>query len=118
MRNVILATALGMSLSSGVYANPSEKKVEKAAEKTTETTKKEAGVVEIEGSISKVVPSKKEIYVKDAAGKKHEFYFTDTTTVTSGGAPTEFSTLKEGTKVKVKAEKHGKRLTPVAVEVQ
>ena len=77
-----------------------------------------ANIVEIEGTVVKVVPKKKEIYVKDAAGKKHEFYFKPHTKLMSAGAPAEFSALKEGLNVKVSAEKHGKRLDPLTVEIR
>lgn len=119
MRKSIMTSMFIAGLSSGAFAQPAsiEAKPAAAAEMTT-TIKKSAAIVEIEGSVVKVVTKKKEIYVKDAAGKKHEFYFTDTTTLTSGGAPAEFSALKEGTNVKVSAEKHGRRLTPIAVEIR
>ena len=119
MRKLIMTSVFVAGLSSGAFAQPAsdEAKPAAAAEMTT-TIKKSAAIVEIEGSVVKVVTKKKEIYVKDAAGKKHEFYFTDATTVTSGGAPADFSALKEGTNVKVSAEKHGRRLTPIAVEIR
>jgi hypothetical protein len=41
----------------------------------------------VQGTIVKLVAKKKEIYVKDAAGKKHEFYFTDKASVTAAGSP-------------------------------
>lgn len=70
----------------------------------------------VEGTISKVVPAKKEIYVM-AEGKKHEFYFKDNTELLQNGAPAAFEVLKVDQKVKVEAKKVGKRLDPVKVEI-
>lgn len=70
----------------------------------------------VEGTVSKVVPEKKEIYVL-AEGKKHEFYFKENTELLQNGAPAEFSALKVDQKVKVGAKKVGKRLDPVKVEI-
>jgi hypothetical protein len=120
MRQLIFVSAIIASVNSTAFAEsaaPAEKAAP-AAESAKVTTKTAAAIVDIEGTVVKVVAKKKEIYVKDAAGKKHEFYFTDKTTLTSAGAPAEFSTLKEGSNVKVSAEKHGKRLKPVAVEIR
>ncbi len=119
MRKLIIASTFIAGLSSTAFAEPASKEAKPAAgSEITTTIKRAAALVEIEGSVVKVVAKKKEIYVKDAAGKKHEFYFTDATTVTAAGAPSEFSALKEGANVKVSAEKHGHRLTPVVVEIR
>lgn len=75
-----------------------------------------AAPVTFEGTVHKVVPAKKEIYVM-SEGKKIELYFTDKTELTSEGAAVEFSTLAKDKKVKVEADKVGKRYTPLKVEV-
>ncbi len=121
MKKLLFVSAVVSGLSSAAFAeSPAKEPGKPAAPAAVETTKAmpSAAMIEIEGTIVKLVAKKKEIYVKDAAGKKHEFYFTDKTTVTSAGAPAEFSALKEGASVKVSAEKHGKRLTPVSVEIR
>lgn len=73
-------------------------------------------VVTVEGEIEKVVPEKREIYVL-ADGKKNEFYFTAKTEILKGGQGITFETLKKGQKVKVTADKVGKRLDPLKVEL-
>ena len=70
----------------------------------------------VEGTISKVVPAKKEIYVM-AEGKKHEFYFQENTELIHNGTPAKFEALKVDQKVKVDVKKVGKRLDPVKVEI-
>jgi hypothetical protein len=70
----------------------------------------------VEGTVSKVVPAKKEIYVL-ADGKKHEFYFKDNTELLQNGEPAEFSALKVDQKVKVEAKKVGRRFDPLKVEI-
>ena len=75
-----------------------------------------AADLSVEGTISKIVPAKKEIYVM-VDGKKHEFYFKENTELLQNGAPAEFSALKVDQKVKVDAKKVGKRLDPVKVEI-
>lgn len=76
----------------------------------------QAAIVTIEGSIDKVVPEKREIYVL-ADGKKHEFYFTDKTEITKSGQPASFDVLKKALKVKVTADKIGRRYDPLKVEI-
>ena len=75
-----------------------------------------AAELTVEGTISKVVPAKKEIYVM-SEGKKYEFYFRDFTTLTQNGEAKEFDVLKVDQKVKVETKKVGKRLDPVKVEI-
>ena len=70
----------------------------------------------VEGKIVEVVPGKKEIYVL-SEGKKHEYYFNEKTTVSKSGEPAKFADLSNGTMVKVTADKIGKRLDPVTVEI-
>ncbi|NDE15294.1 hypothetical protein EBZ80_10230 [bacterium] len=121
MKKLLFVSAIVSGLSSNAFAEaPAKEAAKPAAPAVVEPAKvvPSEAMVEIEGTIVKLVARKKEIYVKDAAGKKHEFYFTDKTTVTSAGAPVEFSALKEGASVRVSAEKHGKRLTPVSVEIR
>lgn len=76
-----------------------------------------AEMVTIQGKIDKVVPSKKEIYVKDKEGKRHEFYFTDHTLVKRGEKDAKFEDLKVDQSVQVKADKKGKRLDPHEVTI-
>ncbi len=75
-----------------------------------------AAVVTIEGVVDKVVPEKSEIYVL-ADGKRHEFYFNDKTEVTRAGQKVTFAVFKKAQKVKVTADKVGKRLDPIKVEL-
>ncbi len=75
-----------------------------------------AAVVTIEGVVDKVVPEKTEIYVL-ADGKRHELYFSDKTEVTQAGQKVTFAVLKKSQKVKVTADKVGKRLDPIKVEL-
>ncbi len=75
-----------------------------------------AKVVTVEGTIDKVVPEKTEIYVL-ADGKKHEFYFSEKTEIVKAGQPVAFDTLKKAGKVKVTADKVGKRYDPLKVEL-
>ena len=71
----------------------------------------------VEGIIVKVVPSKKESYVL-ADGKKHEYYFSDNTKILAHDKEIAFDELKEGNSVKVTANKIGKRLDPITVEIK
>lgn len=72
----------------------------------------------VEGKIAKVVPSETEIYVtSDADQKKYEYYFDKDTQVLRNGAPVDFAELKKGQRVKVLAQKKGKRLDPERVEI-
>lgn len=75
-----------------------------------------AAPVTFEGTVHKVVPAKKEIYVM-SEGKKIELYFTETTELTTAGAKAEFAALAKDQKVKVEADKVGKRYTPLKVEI-
>ncbi len=75
-----------------------------------------AAPVTFEGTVDKVVPAKKEIYVM-SEGKKIELYFTDKTELTTAGTKTDFATLTKDQKVKVEADKVGKRYTPLKVEI-
>jgi phosphoenolpyruvate-protein kinase (PTS system EI component) len=75
-----------------------------------------AAAVTLEGVIDKVVPEKTEIYVL-ADGKRHELYFNEKTEVTQAGQKVAFAILKKSQKVKVTADKVGKRLDPIKVEV-
>ncbi len=72
----------------------------------------------VEGKIDHVVGSEKEIYViSQDDGKKYEYYFTTKTNVSKNGETGSFSDLKKGLNVKVTANKVGKRLDPVHVEI-
>lgn len=73
-------------------------------------------ISEIEGEIVKVVPTKREIYVLSAE-KKHEYYFNDKTAVLKGETAGSFEDLKTGMKVRVTANKIGKRLDPTEVKI-
>lgn len=71
---------------------------------------------EIEGEIVKVVPAEREIYV-ESGGKKHEYYFNPATKVFRGDKEAAYEDLKKGMKVKVSANKIGKRLDPLEVRI-
>lgn len=71
---------------------------------------------EIEGVIVKVVPSEREIYV-ESEGKKHEYYFNPMTKVVHGNEERKYEDLKKGMRVKVSANKIGKRLDPLEVRI-
>lgn len=83
---------------------------------TATTTAPADKTVTVEGPIAQVVARKKEIYVQ-GTDKKYEFYFTPKTELTKAGQAVDFATLTEGMKVRVTANKVGKRLDPVKVEV-
>lgn len=70
------------------------------------------------GTISKVVPAEKEIYVKTADNKTLELYFTDATNLTQNGTPVEFSVLQAGQTVEVTVEKVGNKLDPIRVDIK
>lgn len=70
-----------------------------------------------QGTVTKVVPEKSEIYVETGDSKTLELYFTETTTLTQNGEIADFSALQEGQQVEVEVEKTGKRLDPVSVEI-
>lgn len=75
----------------------------------------ESGVYQ--GTVHEVEADKSEIYVKTEDGKLLELYFTETTSLTRGGAPVNFDQLAEGQKVEVEVIKEGKRLDPVSVKI-
>jgi CspA family cold shock protein len=70
-----------------------------------------------EGTIEEVEADKTEIYVKTADDKLLELYFTESTALTKGGQPVEFSELAEGQKVQVEVKREGKRLDPLSVKI-
>ena len=76
----------------------------------------QAAIINVEGVIDKVVPEKTEIYVL-ADGKRHEFYFSKKTEISRAGQPVAFEMLKKAMKVKVTADKIGRRLDPLKVEI-
>lgn len=69
-----------------------------------------------EGTIAKVKPDEREIYV-NYEDKKLELYFTDSTQLMHKGESVDFSKLKEDQKVSVKVEKMGKKLNPLKVNI-
>jgi hypothetical protein len=72
----------------------------------------------VEGEIVKIVPAETEIYVKSKEdGKKYEYYFNKATQVFEGEKASTFANLKTGQKVRVTAQKKGKRLDPEKVEI-
>ncbi len=72
----------------------------------------------VQGKVDKVVPAEKEIYViSDADGKKYEYYFTKNTQLIQAGRAVTFDLLTKGIKVKVVAQRKGKRLDPMHVEI-
>lgn len=70
------------------------------------------------GTITEVNPDESEIYVKTPDNKTLELYFTDATNLTQNGTAVEFSALKVGQLVEVTAEKVGKRLDPLRVDIK
>mgnify|MGYP006443688447 FL=1 len=70
------------------------------------------------GKVVEVKPDEKEIYVELEEGKTIELYFTDSTALMQGEKKAEFSQLKKDSEVKVKVEKMGKKLNPLAVKIK
>ena len=70
------------------------------------------------GKVVEVKADEKEIYVELEQGKTIELYFTDSTSLTQDGKKAEFSQLKKDSEVKVKVEKMGKKLNPLAVKIK
>ena len=70
------------------------------------------------GKVVEIEPDEREIYVELEDGKTIELYFTDSTSLTQGGKKAEFSQLKKDSDVKVKVEKMGKKLNPLAVKIK
>jgi len=70
-----------------------------------------------DGTIQKVKPEEKEIYVKTENGKTLELYFIEETKLTENGNSVEFKALESGQKVSVKVKKVGKRLDPLSVKI-
>ena len=70
-----------------------------------------------EGSISKVNPAEREIYVEMDGGQKLELYFTPETTLTQNGETAAFEQLEAGKQVSVEVSRVGNRVDPVAVEI-
>ena len=69
-----------------------------------------------EGKVVQKVPSKKEIYVMTDSGK-NEYYFNESTIVIKSGEPKSYADIPEGGHVRVTANKIGKRLDPINVEI-
>ncbi len=70
------------------------------------------------GKIVEVNPPKKEIYIlADDGGTRIEYYFNKTTTVHQKGDPKRFEDLSVGQRVRVTADKIGKRFDPKNVEI-
>jgi hypothetical protein len=71
------------------------------------------------GTVEKVVPDEKEIYVKLDDGRLLELYFTETTKLTRNGAPAEFGALAKGQAVQVAVENPGDgHLKPLSVDIE
>lgn len=69
------------------------------------------------GTIDKVVPEEREIYVDLDNGTRLELYFNETTELVRGGSPAEFSQLAQGGKVNVTVDREGNRNIPTRVEI-
>lgn len=110
-----LFAALAIVLLAGPYAS-AQSSDSKSAPVANASASAASEQLTVEGPVAKVVAKKKEIYVQ-GADKKYEFYFKPTTELVKGGSPVDFSTLAEGTKVRVTYVKVGKRTDPVKVEV-
>jgi hypothetical protein len=70
------------------------------------------------GKVKEVNTDEREIYVKLEDDKTIELYFTDSTSLMKGGKQVEFTELKKDNAVKVKVEKMGKKLNPLAVKIK
>ncbi len=70
------------------------------------------------GKVVEVNTDEREIYVKLEDDKTIELYFTDSTSLMKGGKQVEFTELKKDNAVKVKVEKMGKKLNPLAVKIK
>lgn len=69
-----------------------------------------------EGTVAKVKPGEKEIYVNHD-DKKLELYFTDSTKLMHQGESVDFSKLEKDQRVSVKLEKMGQKLNPLEVKI-
>lgn len=67
------------------------------------------------GTIDRVNADEVEIYVNLDSGERIELYFTDETTLTSGGEEVPFSILEAEDRVEVIVERVGQRLDPISV---
>lgn len=70
-----------------------------------------------EGTVSKVVPEEREIYVMLEDGQKLELYFNDQTELVHNGEAAEFSALEVGSRVRVTVTRVGNRNEPARVEI-
>jgi hypothetical protein len=70
------------------------------------------------GKVKEVNTDEREIYVELEDDKTIELYFTDSTSLMKGGKQVEFTELKKDNAVKVKVEKMGKKLNPLAVKIK
>lgn len=91
-----------------------------AEDKKKSPDTEEADVIDTgtyKGKVHKVVPSKKEIYVKSDDGQLIELYLKPETSLTKGDKKVEFDALKEGQPVEVQVENTGGKLKPIAVKI-
>ncbi len=70
------------------------------------------------GKVVEVNADEREIYVELDNDKTIELYFTDSTSLLKGGKQVEFAELQKDNAVKVKVEKMGKKLNPLAVKIR
>ncbi|MFP4520655.1 MAG: hypothetical protein ACLFQK_00775 [Fibrobacterota bacterium] len=68
-----------------------------------------------EGSVLKVNPDEKEIYVSLDKKRVLELYFSEKTTVSRGEEKTSFDTLEKGHSVRVEVEKTDEGMVPLRV---
>lgn len=70
-----------------------------------------------EGTILKVNPDETEIYVSLDEKRVLELYFSESTTVSSAGAPAAFDALQKGQSVRVEVTRSGDEMVPVRVQI-
>ena len=70
-----------------------------------------------EGSIIKVNPDEKEIYVSLDEKRVLELYFSEKTTVSRGEVKTTFDTLQKGQSVRVEVERNAEGMVPLTVTI-
>lgn len=70
------------------------------------------------GTIDKVVPEEKEIYVSLDGDELLELYFTETTTLVRNGSSVAFDQLTVGGSVSVTVDREGNRNIPTRVEIE
>ena len=110
-----LINCCGFAALALAFAGPIHAEDKKKAPETEEADIIDTGTYK--GKVHKVVPSKKEIYVKSDDGQLIELYLKPETSLTKGDKKAEFDALKEGQAVEVQVENTGGKLKPIAVKI-